>query len=93
MAVLGRVMAQRCSAEAAFAYAAALSPGIQGRSGDFRDAGEQAGLAYVVIIPCDLRVTTAAGTAIRADQAAGDAAFERRSCGAGSKGPGSATGR
>src|SRR5208282_287093 len=45
------------------------------------------GLAYVVIIPCDYQVTTAAGTVTRADQAIKDAVFERRSCGNGTKGP------
>ena len=44
-------------------------------------------LAYVVIIPCDYLITTGAGTAVRADQAAADAVFERRSCGTGTKGP------
>jgi len=65
---------------------------VYGRSGDLRKACAKAGLAYVLIIPCDYQVTTAAGTVIRADQAAADAVFERRSCGTGSKGPGSATG-
>jgi len=41
----------------------------------------------VLIIPCDYQVTTAAGTAIRADEAVADAVFERRSCGTGTKGP------
>ncbi len=60
---------------------------VYGRSGDLRRACEQAGLAYVLIIPCDYQVTTAAGAVTRADQAAADAVFERRSCGTGSKGP------
>ncbi len=60
---------------------------VYGRSGDLRKACGKAGLAYVLIIPCDYQVTTAAGTVIRADQAAADAVFERRSCGTGSKGP------
>ena len=60
---------------------------VYGRSGDLRKACGKAGLAYVLIIPCDYPVTTAAGTVIRADTAAADAVFERRSCGTGSKGP------
>jgi SRSO17 transposase len=60
---------------------------VYGRSGAFRQACEEAGLAYVVIIPCDYQVTTPAGTVVRADQAAADAVLERRSCGTGSKGP------
>ena len=60
---------------------------VYGRSGDLRKACGKAGLAYVLIIPCDYQVTTAAGTVTRADAAAADAVFERRSCGTGSKGP------
>ncbi len=60
---------------------------VYGRSGRFREACEKAGLAYVVIIPCDYQVTTPAGTVIRADEAAAGAVFERRSCGTGTKGP------
>ena len=41
----------------------------------------------MAIIPCDFPVTTAAGAVIRADEAARDAVFERRSCGTGTKGP------
>ena len=37
--------------------------------------------------PCDYQVTVPSGTMIRADQAAAQAVFERRSCGNGSKGP------
>jgi SRSO17 transposase len=60
---------------------------VYGRSGKLRAACERAGLAYVAIIPCDFQVTTPARTAIRADEAARDAVFERRSCGTGTKGP------
>jgi len=60
---------------------------VYGRPGEPRAACEAAGLAYVLIIPCDYQVTTAAGTAIRADEAVADAVFERRSCGTGTKGP------
>jgi hypothetical protein len=60
---------------------------VYGRSGDLRQACRDAGLASVFVIPCDIAVTTAAGTVIRADQAVADAVFERRSCGNGSKGP------
>jgi DDE superfamily endonuclease len=60
---------------------------VYGRSGKLRQACEDAGLAYVAIIPCDYQVTLAPGTVIRADQAAAGAVFERRSCGTGTKGP------
>jgi SRSO17 transposase len=60
---------------------------VYGRSGKFREACRELGLAYVVIIPCDYQVTTAAGTVTPADQAIKDAVFERRSCGNGTKGP------
>ena len=60
---------------------------VYGRSREFRDACRALSLAYVVIIPCDYRVTIAKDKVIRADQAVGDAVFERRSCGNGTKGP------
>jgi SRSO17 transposase len=60
---------------------------VYGRSSAFREACQECGLAYVVIIPCDHLITTPACTAVRADQAAADAVFERRSCGTGTKGP------
>ena len=60
---------------------------VYGRSGEFRAALRALGLSYVVIIPCDYRVTLAKNTVIRADQAIADAMFERRSCGNGTKGP------
>ena len=53
----------------------------------------RASLAYVAIIPCDYQVRLPSGAVIRADQAVKDAVFERRSCGTGTKGRGSATGR
>jgi SRSO17 transposase len=60
---------------------------VYGRSGEFRAALRTLGLAYVVIIPCDYKVTLAKDTVIRADQAIAGAVFERRSCGNGTKGP------
>ena len=60
---------------------------VYGRCGEFRAALRALGLSYVVIIPCDYRVTLARNTIIRADQAIPDAVFERRSCGNGTKGP------
>jgi hypothetical protein len=59
---------------------------VYGRGSAFRQACQECGLAYVVIIPCAYLITTSAGTAIRADQAAADAVFERRSCGTGTPG-------
>ena len=60
---------------------------VYGRSGEFRAALRALSLAYVVIIPCDYRVTLAKNTVIRADEAIAGAVFERRSCGNGTKGP------
>jgi SRSO17 transposase len=60
---------------------------VYGRSERLRKTAARAGLAYVAIIPRDYKVTTPAGTTIRADEAVPDSIFERRSCGNGSKGP------
>ena len=60
---------------------------VCGRCGAFRGACRALSLSYVVIIPCDYRITLASGTVIRADQAVKDAVFEERSCGNGTKGP------
>jgi DDE superfamily endonuclease len=61
---------------------------VYGRSGDFRAACRALFLSYVVIIPCDYKVTLAKGTAkVSAKDAARDAVFERRSAGNGTKGP------
>jgi hypothetical protein len=60
---------------------------VYGRSGEFRAALRALGLAYVVIIPCDWRVSLAKNTVIRAHEAVAGAVFERRSCGNGAKGP------
>ena len=60
---------------------------VYGRSGALRRGCEAAGLAYVAVIPRDFRITLPSGAVIRAEDAAGDAVFERRSCGNGSKGP------
>jgi len=74
-------------AKAGLRFLWAAAGEVCGRSGRFRGACRALSLAYVVIIPCDYRVATAAGTVIRADQAVSDAVFERRSCGNGTKGP------
>ncbi len=60
---------------------------MYGRSREFRAALRALSLPYVVIIPCDYRVTLAKDTVIRADQAISGAVFERRPCGNGTKGP------
>jgi SRSO17 transposase len=61
---------------------------VYGRSTAFRDACRALSLSYVVIIPCDYKVTLAKGAApVRADEAVARAAFERRSAGNGTKGP------
>ena len=60
---------------------------VYGRSGELRRFCESRNLAYVAVIPRDFRVTLPSGAVVRADEAIGNAAFERRSCGNGSKGP------
>ena len=60
---------------------------VYGRSGELRRFCESRGLAYVAVIPRDFRITVPSGTVIKAEDAAGDAVFERRSCGNGAKGP------
>jgi SRSO17 transposase len=60
---------------------------VYGRSGELRRFCESRNLAYVAVVPCDFRLTLPSGAVIRADQAASDAVFERRSCGNGAKGP------
>ena len=61
---------------------------VYGRSKDFRDACRALGRSYVVIVPCDYKVTLARGAdPVRADEAAARAVFERRSAGNGTKGP------
>src|SRR4249919_1872281 len=54
---------------------------VYGRSEALRKRAARAGLAYVAIIPCDYQIALPSGTTIRADQAAAQAVFERRSCG------------
>jgi hypothetical protein len=60
---------------------------VYGRSGELRRFCESRGLAYVAVIPRDFRVTLPSGTVIKAEDAAGHAVFEQRSCGNGAKGP------
>jgi SRSO17 transposase len=60
---------------------------VYGRSGALRRFCESGGLAYVAVVPRDFRVTLPSGVVVRADQAVGNAVFERRSCGNGFKGP------
>jgi SRSO17 transposase len=62
---------------------------VYGRSAAFRQLFEEEGIQYVVAVGVDFRITTRTGT-YRADQAArgvDPAAWNRRSCGRGSKGP------
>ncbi len=60
---------------------------VYGRSGLFRETRRELALSYVMIIPCDYRVTIAGKISVRADGMINDAVFERRSCGNGTKGP------
>ena len=76
-----------CSAGAGVDAMWATADEVYGRSGEFRAALRALSLAYVVIIPCDYRVTLAKDRTVHADEAIADAVFERRSCGNGTKGP------
>ncbi|HEY6797124.1 MAG TPA: hypothetical protein VI248_20825 [Kineosporiaceae bacterium] len=64
---------------------------VYGRSSKLRATCTELGLTGVFIVPTTFKITTPAGTTITAAQAGADAAardaFERRSCGTGSKGP------
>jgi len=60
---------------------------VYGRSGELRRFCQSRNLSYVAVIPRDFRITLPSGAVIRADEAVRDAAFERRSCGNGAKGP------
>ena len=60
---------------------------VYGRSGELRRFCESRNLAYVAVVPRDFRITLPSGAVIKAEDAARDAVFERRSCGNGSKGP------
>ena len=60
---------------------------VYGRSSALRGACEAAGLPCAAVIPRDFRITLPSGAVIKAQDAARDAVFERRSCGNGSKGP------
>jgi SRSO17 transposase len=53
----------------------AAADDVYGRCGKFRGTLRALSLAYVVIIPCDYRVTLARDTGIRADQAIAGAVF------------------
>jgi hypothetical protein len=55
--------------------------------GEFRAALRAPCLAYIVIIPCDYRVTKVKDKVIRADEAIAGAVFECRSCGNDTNGP------
>jgi len=63
---------------------------VYGRSRELREFCEAAGIGYVFAVPLDHQVTTSGGMRRRADQAlhlVGLEGWNRRSCGAGPKGP------
>ena len=60
---------------------------VYGRCGEFRAALRALGLAYVVIIPCDYRVTLAKNKVIRADEAVSRPCSSGGRAGTGTKGP------
>lgn len=83
-------------AQAARALAAGIHPRwatgdeVHGRSGELREFFEQRGIGYVFAVPVDYRATTCGGVRVRADAALGlveHRGWNRRSCGAGAKGP------
>jgi SRSO17 transposase len=63
---------------------------VYGRSGELRGFFEDAGIGYVFAVPADFHLTTSGQVRMRADQALDlvePAGWNRRSCGAGAKGP------
>jgi SRSO17 transposase len=63
---------------------------VYGRSRALRELCEQEGIGYVFAVPVDFHLTTSGQVRMRADQALDlveDTGWNRRSCGAGAKGP------
>lgn len=63
---------------------------VYGRSRELREFLEGAGIGYVFAVPIDHQLTTSGGGRMRADQAlhlVEPDRWNRRSCGAGAKGP------
>ena len=82
-AMIGRVLA------AGIPFAWFTADEVYGDNGPLREWLESAGVAYVVAVSCDHRVPAGAGRVIRADKLAAKipaAAWQRVSCGPGSKG-------
>jgi SRSO17 transposase len=83
-------------AQAERALAAGIRPAwaagdeVYGRSGALRELLEREGIGYVFAVPVDFHLTTSGQVRMRADQALGlveEKGWNRRSCGAGAKGP------
>ena len=83
-------------AQAKRALAGGVRPGwaagdeVYGRSGELREFFEQRGIGYVFAVPVDFHLTTSGRVRIRADQALSlveTRGWNRRSAGAGAKGP------
>jgi SRSO17 transposase len=63
---------------------------VYGRSGELRGFFEDRGIGYVFAVPVDFHITTSGQVRMRADQALDlveSEGWNRRSCGAGAKGP------
>jgi SRSO17 transposase len=76
--------------DAGLAPAWATGDEVYGRSSELRELFEQRGIGYVFAVGVDFRLTTSGREQMRADQALNlvePAGWNRRSCGAGSKGP------
>lgn len=87
---------QLAEAQAARALAAGIQPRwatgdeVYGRSSELREFFEQRGIGYVFAVPVDHQVTTSGSVRMRADatlRLVEPAGWNRRSCGAGAKGP------
>ena len=83
-------------AQAQRAFAAGIRPAwaagdeVYGRSRALREFFESHGIGYVFAVPVDFHITTSGHVRMRVDQALDlveDAGWNRRSCGAGAKGP------
>ena len=86
---LARAQAER-ALDAGLAPAWATGDEVYGRSSELRELFEQRGIGYVFAIGVDFRLTTSGREQMRADQALNlvePGGWNRRSCGAGSKGP------
>ncbi|MGW9031866.1 IS701 family transposase [Streptomyces sp. NPDC055722] len=86
---LAKAQAER-ALDAELAVAWGTADEVYGRSGELREVFEYRGIGYVFAVGCDFTITTSGHEQMRADQALGlvkPRGWNRRSAGAGSKGP------